>query len=493
MSNTNNSTKAARRPFDIIIYGATGFAGKHVVKHFVHNHPEVRIAIAGRNRAKLNQLATDLNNNTASSDTNDTNDIKNHINTINPDQILVAPADDEHKQELIHILSQAKICLACAGPYRQNVGRNVLEAAIESQTDYLDLCGEPQFYDDMLSSFDALARERKTLVLSACAFDCVPSEFCFALASRELVKKYGSISANANASSTDVPVQVTNVEIVHTFQGIKCANATTFHAAVDGFHASYTGELKASRQKVKDCFPQLQNDTSSKRPKEWKRMVATPSMTSPVYHEDTDSYLLKFMGADAACILASDRYLRLRSIDDNTATNTNTSPDQKSSSSSSSLPPMPFLSLCFGLQSKSHAYTFLGFGAIFATLAKFSWGCNILHSSPETFTRGFFREGGPTDEELVGASFATYGTAYGTTGDQVVKVKFSGGEPGYIATAAMMSALALTVLNHRESIKFEGGVMLPGAAFNGCDVVYDVLRQEGLQIEVIDSANDENV
>eukprot|EP00957_Ditylum_brightwellii_P115589 8816062-Ditylum_brightwellii.AAC.1 len=62
------------------------------------------------------------------------------------------------------------------------------------------------------------------------------------------------------------------------------------------------------------------------------------------------------------------------------------------------------------------------------------------------------------------ASFTTYGTTYGLMEDQFVRVKFSGGEPGYIATSAMMAALALTVLHHRESMKFEGGVMLPGAA-----------------------------
>ncbi len=356
------------RPFDFVIYGATGFAGKHVVKHFFNNHPTIKIAIAGRNQTKLQQIADDLNNSNANANANaNANDSSNRIN---PDQILVASADD--KQQLIAILSQAKICLACAGPYRQDVGKNVVEAAIASQTDYLDLCGEPQFFDDMLTSFDQQARDSKTLVISACAFDCVPSEICYQLASSELTKKYSNSNSN---------IPVTNVEIVHTFEGIRCANATTFHAAVDGFHASYTGELKASRQKVKDSFPQLQKDTatSSKRPKEWKRLAATPSMTSPLYDEYTDSHLLKFMGADAACILASDRYLRLRSIDD--------------SQSESPLPPMPFLSLCFGLKQKSHAYTFLGFGAVFATLAKFAWGCKLLHSSPETFTRGFFRSG----------------------------------------------------------------------------------------------------
>ena len=59
MSSGNNRKD---RPFDILVYGATGFAGKHVVKHFFKNHPTIKIAIAGRNQTKLSQLATDLNN-----------------------------------------------------------------------------------------------------------------------------------------------------------------------------------------------------------------------------------------------------------------------------------------------------------------------------------------------------------------------------------------------------------------------------------------------
>ena len=463
---------SSTRPFDILIYGATGFAGKHVVNHLLSNHPELKIAIAGRNKSKLEQLASDFNSNLANNDSTTKNIIQSN-------QILVASSSNKH--ELIEILSQAKICLACAGPYR-HVGRNIVEAAIEANTDYLDLCGEPQFFDDMLTSYDSMAREKNVLVISACAFDCVPSELCYQFASRELLKKYKN---NSEDDDDKTKVVVTNVEIVHTFQGIKRVNATTFHAAVDGFHASYNGELKASRNKVKQCFPELQDILSSqKTPSTWKKFIATPSMTSPLYHKLTNSYLLKFMGADASCILSSDRYLRLRAND------TQQHP----------LPPKPHLSVCFGLPQKSHAYKFLAYGGLFSTLAKWSWGCKVLHANPEFFTNGFFTSKGPTEEDLKDGQFATFGTAYGLTREQNVTVKFSGGEPGYVETSSMMSALAMTVLQNRDKLKFDGGVMLPGAAFIDCDVVFDHLRKEGLQIDVVDinqngdiASNDEKV
>ncbi len=441
------------REFDITVYGATGLAGKHVVKHLLKNHPKVKLAIAGRNEGKLLKLASDLNNDDQQQQKQQGENIK-----IDTNQILIASADN--KQELIQLLQRTKIILACAGPYR-HVGKNIVEAAIETQTDYLDLCGEPQFFDDILTGYDAKARESNTIVISACAFDCVPSELVYRLASKQLLKKYNN----------ETPV--TNVEIVHTFEGIKRVNRTTFDAAVDGFYASSTGELKASRNKVKECFPQLKEKefTNREKPKEWKKLISMPGLTSPLYHEYTDTYTLKFLGADAACILSSDRYLRLRS------------------GGGTTIPTMPYLSVGFGLKQRSDAYQFLGFGAVFSALAKWSWGCKMLHASPELFTKGYFTTGGPTEEEMEDAKFVTYGTAYGLNEEQCVRVKFSGPEPGYIATSAMMCALALTVLNHRDSIMYRGGVMLPGAAFHECDYVYEYLKQEGIAIEI----DEENV
>ena len=66
---------SSTRPFDILIYGATGFAGKHVVNHLLSNHPELKIAIAGRNKSKLEQLASDFNSNLANNDSTTKNKI----------------------------------------------------------------------------------------------------------------------------------------------------------------------------------------------------------------------------------------------------------------------------------------------------------------------------------------------------------------------------------------------------------------------------------
>lgn len=419
------ATTAVFRKFDIVVYGATGFTGKRVVLHLLSKHPELKVAISGRNPNKLEELAASLN--------------------LPSSNILVAA----ESHEITNALSQAKIVLACAGPYR-HVGEIVMKAAIDANTDYLDLCGEPQFFDDMLAKYDKLAQERGVIVMSACAFDCVPAELTFQLAKRTL-EKHGK--------------QITNVEIVHTFQNISCGNPTTYHAAVDGFHASQRGELKASREYVKET---LKLDPAKKPPNHWPNIVSSPGII-PIHHSATNTYLLKFMGADAACILASDRYMRYRS---------DVFPHYKET-------PHPRMSVCLGIPTKSAAYKVIAYGGIFSTLARTSFGCKLLKKNPSFFSNGFFREGGPTEEELQKGSFKTYCTAWGEKREDVVMVTCEGGEPGYVATPAMIVALALGVLNNRDQLSFTSGVMVPGAAFCKCDEIFDLLKAEGVSFNVV--------
>lgn len=438
------------RTYDILVYGATGFTGRKVAAYIHQRHPEIKLAISGRSQSKLIALAQSIGLST------------DHVH----------PASAENQPQLVSTLSQTKIVIACAGPYR-HVGRDIVAASIQAQTHYLDLCGEPQFFDDMLAEFDAKARDNATLVISACAFDCVPAELTAKLASRELKRKYNNC-------------QVTNLEIVHTFAGVSVGNPTTFHAAVDGFHAAAKGELRQSRKRVEDelNLKALSGAIPPPRPSDWPKIVVKPEGVTPIYHPETKTFLLKFVGADAACILASDRYLRYRRALEHEHTSNNNNMEVPGE-------PFPRMSVCLGVPSKSAAYKVLTYGAIFSALARFGYGCKLLHSNPSLFSNGVFREGGPTEEEMKLTSFKTYCTAYGRNQEEKIRVTCSGPEPGYVATPKMIVALALTVLRHREEVKFDGGVMLPGSAFGESEIVLDMLKKEGVVFEVMsdDAAN----
>ena len=194
----------------------------------------------------------------------------------------------ENSSELVAAFSKAKVLLACSGPYR-SCGLPILKAAIQAKCDYLDLCGEPQFFDDALIAYDREARNAGVLAVHAAAFDCVPAELGANLAERELLKKY---------SNEDNNIQCAGIEIIHTMQNVSSANATTFHAAVDGFYAASSGELKASRKKVKESYPEFEDSKSSKRPDNWPKVFDTPGVM-PGYNDELNLRTMKFVGADA--------------------------------------------------------------------------------------------------------------------------------------------------------------------------------------------------
>ncbi len=147
----------------------------------------------------------------------------------------------------------------------------------------------------------------------------------------------------------------------------------------------------------------------------------------------------------------------------------------------------------------------MAYGATFAALARWGWGCHLLHAYPEAFSGGVFTRDGPTDEELGRGGFVTYVTAYGCGGvagpdgrgggvRDVARVRVSGPEPGYVSTPSLIVALALTLLDARKAgregggarLPFYEGVTLPGALFGDCDGVHDNMRREGVRFEIVD-------
>ena len=50
----------ADRPFDIVVWGATGFTGRLVIEYLCINYPDIKVAIGGRNEEKCNRLLEEL-------------------------------------------------------------------------------------------------------------------------------------------------------------------------------------------------------------------------------------------------------------------------------------------------------------------------------------------------------------------------------------------------------------------------------------------------
>ncbi|MEV1080964.1 saccharopine dehydrogenase NADP-binding domain-containing protein [Streptomyces sp. NPDC050211] len=141
----------ADRPYDIVLYGATGFVGVLTAEYLDAHAPEgLRWAIAGRNREKLERLKERLTG-----------------------EVGVVQADVSDAAALRELAGHARVVATTVGPY-VTYGEELVAACADAGTDYIDLSGEPEFVDLTYVRHDARARETGARLVHACGFDSIP-------------------------------------------------------------------------------------------------------------------------------------------------------------------------------------------------------------------------------------------------------------------------------------------------------------------------------
>lgn len=147
------------RTYDVVLFGATGFAGGLTAEYLARHAPtDCRWALAGRNRAKLEI-------------------VRGKLATIDPalSSLPLLEADSSDSAALRMIATQARVVATTVGPYITH-GEPLVAACAEAGTDYLDLTGEPEFVDTMyLRHHDRAVRSGARLV-HACGFDSIPHD-----------------------------------------------------------------------------------------------------------------------------------------------------------------------------------------------------------------------------------------------------------------------------------------------------------------------------
>jgi short subunit dehydrogenase-like uncharacterized protein len=144
----------SNRPYDVVLYGASGFVGKQTVQYFAEpTRPErVRWALAGRNRQKLEavkaQVGADVD-------------------------ILVADSRDQSAVDAI--ASQTRVLLNTAGPFAL-YGNTIVEACVRFRTDYVDITGETPWVKSLIERYHEQAASQGTRIIPFCGFDSIPSD-----------------------------------------------------------------------------------------------------------------------------------------------------------------------------------------------------------------------------------------------------------------------------------------------------------------------------
>ncbi|WP_406194476.1 saccharopine dehydrogenase NADP-binding domain-containing protein [Streptomyces sp. NBC_01017] len=144
------------RPYDIVLFGATGFVGILTAEYLAAHAPEgLRWAIAGRSKEKLERLRDRL-----------------------PDGgkgVGLLEADVSDPASMRSLAERARVVATTVGPY-VTYGEDLVAACADTGADYLDLSGEPEFVDRTYVRHDARARETGARLVHACGFDSVPHD-----------------------------------------------------------------------------------------------------------------------------------------------------------------------------------------------------------------------------------------------------------------------------------------------------------------------------
>ncbi|WP_333776883.1 saccharopine dehydrogenase family protein [Streptomyces sp. IBSBF 3136] len=143
------------RPYDIVLFGATGFVGTLTAEYLAAHAPQdLRWALAGRDEMKLRRLRERLPGGSG---------------------IGVLRADVGEPASLRRLAEHARVVATTVGPY-VSYGEELVAACADTGTDYLDLTGEPEFVDRTYVRHDARARETGARLVHACGFDSVPHD-----------------------------------------------------------------------------------------------------------------------------------------------------------------------------------------------------------------------------------------------------------------------------------------------------------------------------
>ncbi|KAM3384539.1 hypothetical protein ACQJBY_008901 [Aegilops geniculata] len=451
----NPSSMAAPVPpgpevFDVVIFGASGFTGKYVIREALkflppNASPLRTLALAGRSR---DRVAAALRWAAAPGPAPDV-------------PILVADASDP--ASLAAVAARARVLLSCAGPFRLH-GRQVAAACAEAGADCLDISGEPEFMERVEADLHEVAARNGSLIVSACGFDSIPAEFGFLFNSRQWKPPSAPLSV----------VAYVNLESDRKIVG----NFGTFQSAVLG--VANASELQALRR-------------SRPRPAKPKIPGPPPPKGSLIEHDKAlGLWVMKLPSADTVVV---KRTLAKVTEHPEGLPGADETPEfaEHRKEFWSSIKPAHF-----GVKISSRSilglFLWLCTGLFIGILGGFSLGRSLLLKFPEFFSVGLFRKTGPTEEEVRSALFKMWfvGRGYsdsaraserGSKPDKEIVTRVSGPEIGYITTPIVLVQCALVLLSQRANLP-KGGVYTPGAVFGPTDL-QKRLEENGLSFELI--------
>ncbi|MDV3128245.1 trans-acting enoyl reductase family protein [Mycobacterium sp. 21AC1] len=144
-----------QREFDLVLYGATGFAGKLTAEYLATAGGTARIALAGRSEDKLRAVRATLG--------------------AAAQAWPLITADATAPSTLDAMAARTQVVVTTVGPYTR-YGMPLVAACAAAGTDYADLTGETMFIRNSIDLHHKQALDTGARIVHSCGFDSVPSD-----------------------------------------------------------------------------------------------------------------------------------------------------------------------------------------------------------------------------------------------------------------------------------------------------------------------------
>ena len=169
-----NKVHRNNKKFDLIIWGATGYTGKLVCEYIFKNYKNTNLkwALSGRDKSKIKSL----------------------ISSFNLTSIPYLIADSNNKNSLLDMTKMTKTICSTVGPYSK-YGTLLVEACIESKTNYCDITGETHWIRKIINKYHTKAIKNKVKIINACGFDSIPSDLGIFYAQKNMKENIGKYAS----------------------------------------------------------------------------------------------------------------------------------------------------------------------------------------------------------------------------------------------------------------------------------------------------------
>ena len=407
--------------YDLVIMGATGFTGKLVVEYLIENY--------GVENEEFTWAI-------AGRDINKLERLKSSFKYIdsNSNKIPRLVVDSHDTNSLDKMTSISRLVISTVGPYLK-FGEALVESCVKNGTHYCDLTGEVPFIRKSIDAFDIRAKKNNCRIVHSCGFDSVPSDIGVLLLQMDSLKRF------------DKPCDEVNLYVRSIRGGL---SGGTIDSMISIF--KYMGSNPGHRKLLKSPFSL--NPRESLKNNTWQ-----PILKSVKWDDDIQRWLCPFImaGFNSRIVMRTNAITDYRYGIDFKYSEVSS---YKKGLSGFLKAVVMFIGLVL-IQISLKVRPLLWF------LRKFFLPSPGEGPSKEIRDNGFFKL------DIIGSM------------DNIKKIRFTvtgEGDPGYSATAKMITESALSILLNQDRIPKVSGVLTPAAGIGV--VLAERLNDKGFNFSI---------